>query len=264
MLKGVVCPQTQQFETFDTCCRRHNDSEERDCNAPRFLLNELSKNDEKRKEVRISTTVLTGCARSYAIKQSRPYFIELPSGWNMARGSWAHAMFENGHYSEHEYLIEERLRKYFDYNGVLIPVTGQPDEVNRVHGILIDYKTKHMVPTSVPIEHEAQFNIYIWLLRGGEVIEGKHTGEVVDVPIVRGGMHYVSWQPKVPWRRIQVPIWDIFDTEEWMMERMAPLLSWKESGILPSCNSLFTYGKCECQKLEESHNDYWREHGIIR
>src|SRR6478752_5665756 len=210
MLKGVVCPQTQQFETFDTCCRRHNDSEERDCNAPRFLLNELSKNDEKRKEVRISTTVLTGCARSYAIKQSRPYFIELPSGWNMARGSWAHAMFENGHYSEHEYLIEERLRKYFDYNGVLIPVTGQPDEVNRVHGILIDYKTKHMVPTSAPIEHEAQFNVYVWLLKGGEIVtkDSSRLGEIVDIDIVRGGMHYVSWQPKIPWRRIQVPIWD--------------------------------------------------------
>lgn len=264
MLVGVVCPQTGQFESFETCCQRHNDSEERDCSAPRFLLNELRGSHKRRAGANISTTVLTGCARAYALKQERPYFIELPSGWNMARGTWAHAMFQDGEYSKSEYYIEERLRKNLQIGDEFVPVTGQPDEVNHVRGILIDYKTKHQVPTAIPIEHEAQFNIYIWLLDGGEIItKGKNFGKVVHVPITRGGIHYVSWQPKIPWRRIHAPIWDPFDTEEFMIERITPLTEWMRTGILPSCNALFTYGKCDCQKLEASHYHYWRENGII-
>lgn len=265
-LAGIVCPMDGEFHSFGECIAKHNDPNGLYCNAPRFLLNELSQNESKRKDAKISSTVLTGCARAYALRMSFPYFIKLPSGWNMARGTWAHAMFEQGAYDPEEYFIEQRIRKMLTMDdGTEIPITGQPDEVNWRYGILVDYKTKHQVPTPpVPIEHEAQFNIYAWLLNGGTIItDGPHKDRVVNVEIVRGGMHYISWQPKTPWRRIPVDIWPYEETEAWMRERAKPLDNYIKTGYIPPCNALFTYGKCDCVQMELEHHDYWHELGLI-
>lgn len=260
---GIVCPLDNNFHYFDDCKATHSDPNAFSCNAPRFLLNELSENEHKRKDANISTTVLTGCARAYAIKKSRPWFINPTQGWNMARGTWAHAMFEQGNYGP-EFLIEQRLSKSLDINGKPVYITGKPDEVNTKDGILIDYKTKHMIPTSVSFDHEAQFNVYVWLLQGGKIVtRGKRKNEIVTVNITRGGIHYVSWQPKIPWRRIKVPIWETEEVERWITERVSPITQWEETGILPDCNRMVQYGTCDCVQIETTHRQFWKEQGII-
>ena len=262
-LVGIVCPLDSNFHYFEDCQETHSDPNAFSCNAPRFLLNELSENDHKRKDANISTTVLTGCARAYALKKSRPWFINPTQGWNMARGTWAHAMFEKGKYGP-EYLIEQRLSKPLDLRGKLRYVTGKPDEVNMRDGILIDYKTKHTIPTSVSFDHEAQFNVYVWLLKEGRVISrGKYKDQVMDVDIIRGGIHYVSWQPKTPWRRIKVDIWSTDDVEYWMSERLTPIAEWEDTGILPQCNRMVSYGRCDCAELEATHYQFWKDQGIV-
>lgn len=262
-IAGIICPLDGNFHYFEDCQATHSDPNAFSCNAPRFLLNELAENDSKRKDAKISTTVLTGCARAFILKNTRPYFINPVQGWNMARGTWAHSMFEKGAYGP-EFIIEQRISKPLDIDGRIMYITGKPDEVNSKDGILIDYKTKHTIPTSVSFDHEAQFNVYAWLLQGGQVItRGKLYKQTLNVQITRGGIHYVSWQPKTPWRRIKVPIWDTATVENWLIERVRPIAEWEQTGVLPECNRMVAYGRCDCDVLESTHHTFWKEQGFL-
>jgi len=164
-----------------------------------------------------------------------------------------------------EHIVKEmRLQKYVQVLDESIRITGKPDYTNIERGVLIDYKSKHNLPTKPDARHEAQFNIYAFLWKNGEMIHENDDGstrlEKVDITIVGGGMHYITWNTKIgtQFKKMAYPVWTLQDQEQFIIQHATPLVQWKKDGILPTCSPFFKYpGKwrCDCVKLEEQLND---------
>lgn len=248
---GIECPCSGTREKFTTCLERHKNYE-CSCHVPIYML-EYYANDRRsttRREANsFSATGLLRCPLSFHLEQDNDVYMSAHSLWNMVRGSWTHHMMESGE-DRPEIMREVKLVKYIDIDGVQVRISGTPDEVNIERGILVDYKSKYNLPKGPDAGHEAQFNIYVWLLAGGTTTNG----ETVNVTINSGGMHYVTWntKPDKQFEKIPMNVWSLDETEEFVRNRAALFLS-----DSPTCApyGMSPYWKCDCQKIQEAIND---------
>ena len=182
------------------------------------------------------------------------YYEPLNSGWNKARGTWVHAMMESDPDPPAEVIRERRLYKDVKVRGSVIRITGKPDKVYTEKGVLIDFKSKADLPKGPDASHEAQFNVYAWLLDGGTfmISEDHPNEEPSNIKIVKGGMHYLTWKTKEPFKKFGYALWPSKVTERFVIDRLDPLVQWKETGILPSCNP-YVSGRwaCDCVRIRE-------------
>ena len=264
-LVGVICPADGSCQSFATCIHAHEQGGSRNCDAPVQILKIMRDNHVGRKHAGWSASTLLSCARTTALQEKYDYFEDVKSGYNKGRGEWVHAMMEADTTPREGLIREVRIRKYFTVNGQEIFLTGKPDEVDSIRGLLIDYKSKDRIPKTGDIRHEAQFNVYVWLLDGGFYVnEDGSQGEQVDVKIRGGGMHYLTWNPKDPFKKMAYPIWEREKLEKFLVDRLTPLLDWKNTDSIPKCNAYIKYpGKwrCDCVKLEEQLKELgtWNE-----
>lgn len=257
MLKGIICPYDSSYQSFDVCIHAHENGGQRNCDCPIELLKAMRDNHITRKHAGWSMSTLLGCARAVALREKYDFYESITSGWNKSRGTWLHAMFESDETSPDDVVKEKRLGKDVHTRGRVVRITGKPDYTATQRGILIDYKSKHTLPTRPDPSHEAQFNGYAWLWNGGYYINDDGSkGESVHVLIKSGGMFYVTWHTKEgsQFKKMGYPVWSLERTEAFIIKRLEPLLEWQETGVLPKCNAYQTFpGKwrCDCVKLEE-------------
>lgn len=260
MLKGVICPYDGQYRDFADCICSHEEGT-RTCNAPVQVLKIMRDNHIERKDAGWSASTLLMCAREYALTQKYDYYESPVSGWNKARGTWLHAMLESDATPRKGLIRERRIEKTVLVDGKEVRLTGKPDEIDTEQGVLIDYKSKDLLPRTNDLghaRHEAQFNFYVGLCNGGTFVD---TGEPINVKIVKGGMHFLTWRTKDPFLKVAYPVWDDETLQAFIEDRVRPLLQYKETGELPSCNAYTKYPgswRCSCVKLEEQ----LRERGI--
>jgi RecB family exonuclease len=188
------------------------------------------------------------------------YYETVISGYNKARGSWVHAMFESDRNPPPWVMKERRVVRYIMIDGVSFRLSGQFDEFDTKHGILVDYKSKDNLPLRKDERHEAQFNIYAYLLADGEIITD-NDGNPLDKPekacytVKRIGAHYVTWKTKTDkaWKKMAYDVWPLEKTEQFIIERAKPLVEWQTTKVIPQCTP-FAHNprwKCDCEKLEE-------------
>ncbi len=249
---GVVCEYDNSYQPFQKCIDCHEAFGERNCHAPVELLKIMRDNLRGRRGAGWSASTLTGCARAAAMMEVYDYYEPLVSGYNKGRGTWVHAMLESDRDPPKEVIRERRLRKYINVDGEEVPLTGQPDKVYAEQGILMDYKSKDRLPRGPDESHEAQFNVYAWLLDGGTFLNkrGQPTEEIANIKIVKGGMHYLTWNPKAPYKKIGYRRWTEGETEAFIIDRLRPLVAWKRTHTLPTCNR-FVQGRwdCDCVRM---------------
>ncbi len=252
---GVVCGYDKSFQSFAHCIYCHENFCERNCHAPVELLKVMRDNMSKRNGAGWSATTLLDCPRAVAMLEVYDYYEPLISGWNKARGEWWHQVLESDPDPPEGVIVERRIYRDIDVNGEKIRLTGKPDKVYTKEGVLLDGKSKDRLPKTLATDHEAQFNIYIWLLADGNFLD---TGEPVQVKITRGGMHYVTWKTKEEdaFKKVGYPIWELEDTEAFIIERLAPLVIWRKTGNLPRCDP-YVKGRwdCNCVKLTKQLNE---------
>lgn len=259
-LAGVICGADGSYQPFEACINCHENGG-KTCHAPVQVLKIMRDNHLHRKHAGWSASTMTNCARAMAIQALHPYYESVEAGYNKARGEWVHAMIESDKEPRPGLIREVRFAKDILIGISRRRVTGKPDEVDTHRGILIDYKSKHLLPKKPDPKHEAQFNVYAWLLQGGRyVLDDGALGDEINVVIKSGGMHYLTWHTKTGmiWKKMAYPVWSLLETEEFIIERMTPLLDWEGTGILPDCNAYIRYSKkwlCDCVRLEEQLND---------
>jgi hypothetical protein len=251
---GINCPCSGQKETFATCIDRHREYSCW-CHVPVYLLEHYA-NDKrsttKAPDNTFSATELLQCPRTFRFEQEHDIYADPTRLWNMARGSWTHHMMESGPLYEGVFK-ERRIYKDIVVDGTPVRIMGTPDEVNYKRGVLVDYKTKHLLPKREDKGHEAQFNIYAWLLKGGWIVNYEEDGTRVDLPVditIRsGGMHYVTWHTKedTQFEKKPYPVWDLGATEALVTER-ARLFLLDDPPCAPY--GMSPYWKCNCTKLE--------------
>lgn len=260
---GVRCPADNTYQSFAHCISCHEERKTRSCHAPVFTLKSMRDNHITRIDAGISMSTLISCPREVAIIQSYDVYEDVISGYNKARGSWTHAMIETD-VDPPEWIVRER-RLYVELLGERI--TGQPDEVDTKYKILVDYKSKDNLPRDHDKGHEFQFNGYAYLLGEGY---WQDTGEKANIDIEVIGAHYLTWKTKTEkaWKKVGFPVWEREKTQQVLMERLLPLISWRDTKILPECSPYVpaVHWKCSCQKyteqliergveLKEDHND---------
>lgn len=256
-LKGVVCPLDSSYREFGECICGHENGT-RTCHAPIQLLKLMRDNHIDRKDAGWSASMLTNCPRANAIQETYDYYEDPQSGWNKARGTFVHLLMESDQTPRDGLIRERRLRKAITVDEMEVFLTGKPDEVDTINGVLIDYKSKDLLPKRPDPNHEAQFNVYAWLLNGGTFMD---TGEISDTIITSGGMHYLTWRTKDAFKKMAYPLWGDAVTEEFITTRLRPLVEWKKSGELPTCNPYIRFPgnwRCSCVRLEEQ----LRERGV--
>lgn len=260
-LVGVICGHDGSYQSFDTCiaCHELGDSV-RKCHAPVFVLKDARDNAFRRAAAGISVSTILGCAREHAIMQMYDYYETPISMYNKARGTWTHAMFESDPNPPEWVLKERRLFKYVDILGEQFRISGQFDEFDTKRGLLVDYKSKDNLPKKIDPKHEAQFNCYAWLLSGGTFLD---TNEPAQYETKMIAAHYVTWKTKAEkaWLKMAYPVWDTAHTEALIIERSTPIVQWRQTKELPTCNCFdpSPYWKCGCVKLEEQ----LAERGIV-
>lgn len=202
-----------------------------------------------------SASTLLSCPRAVALLDTYDYYEPLHVGWNKARGTYLHTMLESEMVPNDNIIAEVRVEKYYDglkgYDPVRI--TGKPDKVYKKEGVIIDYKSKYRLPTKPDPMHEAQMNIYAWLLDGGTLLHDDGRVEPVNVKIVRGGMLYITWNTPEGSQFLKqgYPIWEPAQMNDFLQKRIKPLADWKKTGVLPTCNPYIDIRwDCDCVKIQ--------------
>jgi hypothetical protein len=247
---GIVCPWDNSYQDFDTCIHAHDNFCERNCHAPVELLHVLKGNNHSRRGAGWSATTLTSCPRAVALLEVYDYYEPLVSGWNKTRGEWWHQVLDSVEAPE-GVIKEQRIYRYIDINGKPVRLTGKPDKVYTLQGVLLDGKSKEKLPKVLDPNHEAQFNVYVYLVADGKLVEGDVP---IQVKITKGGMHYVTWRTKPDqiFLKMRYPIWPLEQTEDFIRRRLTPLVQWRETGDLPKCDP-YVRGrwKCDCEKISD-------------
>lgn len=256
---GVQCGADGSYQSFDSCIECHRNRGPRLCHFPTFALRLMRDNGVKRKNVGYSATTLLACPRAVALLEEYEYYEDLYSGWNKTRGELMHMVAEA--YPDENILQEQRFRKIVTVDGEDFAVTGKADEIDTVFNYIMDYKWTGEIPDRPKADHEAQFNIYRWLLDGGINVETK---EVVHIDIVGGGMHYLTMKKKKkrngtvidPWKKIPYDVWPVEYTQSLVEQRLRPLTIFHKTGKLPLHNPYEGgYWTCDCEKIVEQLRD---------
>lgn len=258
---GVICGMDGTCQAFETCIHAHETmSTERNCHVPVASIKSQRDNMKFRKDAGVSASVVLACPRAYAIEQTYDLYESVISGYNKFRGTLIHALFEADPDPPSWVVQEERIMRWVVVNGKKVRVTGKPDYVDPKYRVLIDFKSKHNLPTKMDPRHEAQFNIYRWLLKNGIFTR---TNEPCQIEVDRIGAHYVTFNTTAEkaWKKVLYPVWEYEEVERMVIRRLEPLTKWQEDGILPECSPFIEnrYWKCDCEK----HETQLAERGII-
>ncbi len=95
----------------------------------------------------ITVTRLLYCLREEHLKYQYDYYVDPRGSWAAVRGTGLHHLAEEAlsHFTnaiqQLGIISEKRFGKTFTVNGNKIDITGQPDYISEVEGLLLDYKS---------------------------------------------------------------------------------------------------------------------------
>lgn len=236
-LVGPICCQDGLPSTFERCkeCARGFE-----CQYPLAILAYMERNERKREGISYSATSIIGCARRQILQRQHDFY-EHPKD-SIARfiGDAVHEFTAHQLHGEVDYEGERRLFKVFK---LTVPgedatydftISGKPDqEWNKI--TVLDLKTSSRIPKAPYPEHEAQVNVYAWLLSGGE---DPVAGSGLDFPykiwrkISKGYITYISKSDNDT-KTFEVPIWPKEKREDFIARKLSKYLPWIKHGELP-------------------------------
>jgi hypothetical protein len=227
MLTHFICDLTGERVEFASCIECAEDPTKPHCHATPAMLHGMCDQIalDERKYAGISVTSLVGCLRRgyYAIATE---YGQRPSKlWSAFRGTLFHKMMEK--YQPKHYVTEDRFGRYLD-GGVLL--TGKPDEFRPNEKLLIDYKSKEVVPDQPPQEYVEQLNCYRLLMQDGWSMD---TGEHVSLEADRLG---IEWLTMNGYQKVPVQVMDLDLVHELFATRALLVNTALQGGALPPRN----------------------------
>lgn len=243
MLAGPICCQTAKPEGFDNCIAR---CQEGGCNHPLPLLTAMKNNAKRRRGIGISSSVLGMCPRQHVLQERNDYYEDPNSFYQRWRGSFGHYAIEMG--GPYPGVVQElRFYREVEVDGVNFEVSGQPDWIDIPRRHLDDHKFVGWPPSEVKPDHEAQINVYKWIIEGGYTGREIHTGGFTpprifkdrpgdgDNPLLPGftiqtaGINYLHTRGYV---HFDVPLWTTEAVERYVRRRLAPHAAYIKTGNL--------------------------------
>jgi hypothetical protein len=183
----------------------------------------------------LSVTALTGCVRQAFLKTTEPYYQRPDQQYWSYRGTLGHLLAERG--AGPDIVAEQRFERELRLpSGREVTITGKPDEIDPVRGLLIDYKTTDRAPRQPSPLHIAQLNVYRWVVAPTYEIE-------------RLGIVYLTMKGV---QKASVPLWPDGQVERFLQERAGALAEAYVGGEWPAltedrwmCNFCPVTAACE-------------------
>lgn len=175
-----------------------------------------------------SVTELLECPRAYWLKKKNDYAIQPSRAYWAFRGTMIHQVIEEG---KQEGDIAEK-RFFAEIGG--FKISGQPDLVRG--NTLYDWKTAKKIPSEPKEDHKIQLSCYRLILKenGIEVSD--------DARIVYMDMSEHAMLP--------VKLWNLQETEKWMVERLSHLQEVVLKEEPPSFEKHFSLSYWKCGRSE--------------
>jgi hypothetical protein len=241
MLAGPICCQTAKPEGFDNCIAA---CQEGACQHPLPLLAAMKNNADRRRGIGISSSVLGMCPRQHVLQERNEYYEDPNNFYQRWRGSFGHYAIEMG--GPYAGVVQERrFRREMEVDGVNFAVSGQPDWIDIPRRHLEDHKFVGWPPKDVKPDHEAQINVYKWIIDGGYVGSGIVTSSGVvrfqhrpgegDNPLSAGftvasaRINYLHTRGYVSF---DVPLWTTEAVERYIRRKLVPHAAYIKTGNL--------------------------------
>lgn len=224
-LTGTLCCQSGNPESFQHCT---NEAHEGRCQHSIALLAAMSKNSPSREGITFSPSTLSTCPRWQVLSEKNDYY-EAPSDYYKRwLGAGTHsAIAMSGPYEG----ITQETRFYRDISieGDKFTVSGQIDWFDQRRQHLEDFKRVSYIPKQLRADHEAQANVYVWILAGNEI------------PVRTASVRYLgnNGEEVKP-----VPLWSEEAVESYIRTKLWPVAVYHQDGNLA--------------KLHVSDSDKWK------
>lgn len=231
-LAGPMCCQDGNPASFDNCIAK---SREGHCQHSVPLLRAMQLNSTRRKGIGISSSVLSMCPRQYVLGEANDYYEDPAAYYPKWRGAFGHYAIEmGGPYPG----IAQEVRFYRTVNvlGLDFEISGQPDWVDVEHRHIDDSKFVGFRPKEPYKDHEAQINVYHWLMIGGYV-----KGDYIAYPGDYQNPIPENWEARaasITYRdtkgEAQYPIglWSMDAVESYVRRRLEPHARYIKTGNL--------------------------------
>lgn len=224
-LAGTLCCQSGKPETFGHCI---TEAHEGRCQHSIALLAAMRQNSQSREGVTFSPSTLSTCPRWQVLGEKNDYYEAPADYYRRWLGAGTHAAIAMS--GPYEGITQER-RFYRDISveGDNFTVSGQIDWYDHHRHHLEDFKRVSYIPKQLRSDHEAQANVYVWLLAGN--------GLVVDTASVRY-LGNAGEDVKA------VPLWSESAVEGYIRAKLWPVALYHQDGNLA--------------KLRVSESDRWK------
>lgn len=209
MLVGTICCQDGQPHRFSHCQEL---SRLGVCEHPLPLLTAMADESTRREGIDISSSTLSACPRQHILKQRNDYYEDPDDYYPRWMGAFSHFAIEHG--GPWENIIQEtRMSRGIMVNGHHFDISGMPDWYDKDQAHIDDYKFVGWKPKELRPEHEAQVNVYAWILEGN------------GFPVVSGRIIYLHQKARDTGKRrtmIDVPMWNTENIEAYIATRLVP------------------------------------------
>lgn len=223
---GYICMVTEEKVTFEECLECSKSYSRCDFTPPmlRGMVYDAPRSEG------ISITNLSSCVRKLLLMGKERYWTKPQDDWYSFRGRLAHAIVENQHGNDNAIVEEE-----FGVEMAGLWVIGHPDVVYPDQGLIVDYKSTTFVPKDGKHygSHEAQLNCYRYLVEAGYFCpKGKPRSEAYQRHIEIGRLVLAYFDMKRP-KRVEVEVWPLEKTENYIKERVAAIAEAYQYDELP-------------------------------
>lgn len=219
MLVGTICCQDGQPKPFDDCI---NECRGGRCEHPLPILMSMSRETEKRADVEYSSSTLSQCPRQFILARRNDYYENPDDYYARWMGTLGHLAVESS--GPYEGVTQEvRYSHTIKVDGVDFELSGQPDWFHAESGVLDDYKYTGYPPREPREEHEAQLNVYAWLLENN------------GLPVETARVIYLHPKSRSTGKRqttYNVPLWSEDAVERYIVERLRPHAQYQRDGNL--------------------------------
>lgn len=218
-LVGTICCQDGKPKSFDQCigsCR------EGACEHPLPILVSMSKESSRRQDVAYSSSTLSQCPRQFVLMQRNDYHENPDDYYARWMGTLGHLAVE----SSGPYIgVSQEVRYHFpvSVDGLDFELSGQPDWYDTSLHQVDDYKYTGYPPNAPREEHEAQLNVYAWLLENN------------GLPVETARVIYLHPKSRSTGKRqttYHVPLWSTDAVERYIVDKLRPHAGYALDGNL--------------------------------
>lgn len=214
-LVGTICCQDGKPNPFDHCkkeCRAGR------CQHPLPILVAMDKERTGREGVGFSSSTLSQCPRQFVLGHRNDYYENPDDYYPRWMGTLGHLAVESS--GPYEGVVQEvRYSHTINVDGTTVELSGQPDWYDRDARRVDDYKYTGYPLSSPRDEHEAQLNVYAWLLENNGL-------EVETARVI-----YLHPKSRTTGKRqttFNIPLWSTEAVERYIVGKLSPHVQYQK------------------------------------